>query len=281
MGEEATNLRNETGDTMTVTATTTAGTQTTQVATGNRHDPTGHRGRGKGMAGRADLEFIFDRLGQMPNLRSALLTRLDDEYRNYRQAIERTLSALADMLRYGLEPLEQRVADLESRMENLATTMAYPMRSQEPPPRLGLRRGARATTYNSYPGRKERIKWGSEPEEIRSNLLAHLRRIVGNQDSQICIEVLRNQLPSALRWIYGKNAVFKGLDDLRREYRKTKPGAASGSDTGTASALASGVAGHSPVDAGSDGSGEARVAGAAAATTAAAPTAAAQVSNGS
>ena len=277
MGEEATSFRKETRDTATVTVTTTAGTETTQVATGSRHDPTGHRGRGKGMAGRADLEFIFDRLGQMPNLRSALLTRLDDEYRNYRQAIERTLSALADMLRYGLEPLEQRVADLESRVETLSTAMTYPMRSQDPP-RLNLRRGARAAAYTAYTSRKERIKWGSEPEDIRSNLLAHLRRIVGNQDSQICIEVLRNQLPSALRWIYGKNAVFKGLDDLRREYRKTKLGAVSGSDTGTASIPASGVTGDSAADAGGAGSGETRAAGAGAATVAAGPAAAAQVS---
>lgn len=272
MDEEATNIRIETGDTATVTAT--AGTETAQVATGNRHgDPAGHRTRGKGMAGRADLEFVFDRLGQMPTLRSVLLTRMDDEYRNYRQAIERTLAAMADMLRFGLEPLEQRVAELESRLETISTAVADPVRSQESP-RMALRRGGRAATYSDYRSRKERIKWGSEPDEIRSNLLAHLRRIVGNQDSQICIEVLRNQLPSALRWIYGKNAVFKGLDDLKRQYRQSKLGTSSGGASGTASARAAGAASNS-AEACGEGCGQTRPSGAPA--TSAAPVAAGQV----
>ena len=218
MGEEATSIKSETGATETMTVTATAGTETTQVVSGHQQTTTSNRGRGRGMSGRADLEFVFDRLGQMPTLRSVLLTRLDDEYRNYRQAIERTLASMVDMLRFGVEPLEQRVAELEARVNAMASAVPAQQRAGDNMRLGGLRRPGHPG-YSDYHSRKERIRWGSEPDEIRANVLAHLHGIVGSQDAQIRIEVLRNQLPSALRWIYGKNAVFKGLDDLRRQYK--------------------------------------------------------------
>jgi hypothetical protein len=171
-----------------------------------------HRRRGRDRNGTADdLEFLFRRLGDMPSLRAVLLARMDDEYRNYRLAIERTLAAMTDVMRFSMEPLDRRLGTLEAKVA--AATGGGGATHPASRARLPAARLARSG---------ERIKWGSTADEIRANVLTHLGRVIGGQETLICIETLRTRLPSALRWIYGRSAVFDGLDDLRAHYSRSQ-----------------------------------------------------------
>jgi len=59
---------------------------------------------------------LLDKLLEAPTLKSVLLNRRDEEYQNYRRATEKTLDAVVEVVRLGLEPVYKELARLEQKV---------------------------------------------------------------------------------------------------------------------------------------------------------------------
>lgn len=158
-------------------------------------------------------DFIH-KLQEAPSLRSVLLTRMDEEYQNYRRATERTLDAVAEIVQLGLEPLCREMAAVRQRLDELAHFVndekgEDARLSPLPPGEGGL-----------ISARKKRIRWGSSPDDIRETVFGQLRELV-MAGEEISTETIKQRVPSMLRWIYGDRAVFDGIEGLRREFLRS------------------------------------------------------------
>lgn len=162
-------------------------------------------------------------LSQSPALKEALLARLDEEYRNYRLAIERTVEAVNQLVGAALQLTQRQIAQLETRVQLLEQAVqefqpAYPA----PGPAGGMVAEdgclSRAGVAQARPARK-RIRWGNTPEEIKSTTF---RVLEGLQKSgeRITVGLIRSRTPSMMRWLYGEKAVFAGLKGLLEEYQQ-------------------------------------------------------------
>ncbi len=159
---------------------------------------------------------FLHKLQEAPTLKSVLLARLDEEYRNYRLATEKTLDAVAEIMKLGIDPLyaelaelKEQVAALHARVEAIAGGSWTPGGDALPAPASLAHTPAR--------GRKRRIRWGSTPEAIRQTVFHQLRLLI-DEGEEISTETIKQRCPSMLRWIYGDKAVFEGIEGLRREF---------------------------------------------------------------
>lgn len=172
-------------------------------------------------------DFIH-KLHEAPTLKNVLLARMDEEHRTYRQATEKTLDALAEILQLGLDPLyeeiavlKQAVADLARRVENRggggqAERTDVPLTPRNDMATAAGRSGSRLPLID-----KKRIRWGSDPATIRETVFGKLL-LLEEQGEEITTETIKQRIPSMLRWIYGERAVFGGIDGLRRDYQAWK-----------------------------------------------------------
>lgn len=157
-------------------------------------------------------EFLH-KLNEAPTLKSVLLTRMDEEYQNYRRAVEKTLDAVAELIRIGIEPLYQEMNSIQRQLERLAC-LHDAVEGDDDGPTF-----TPTPTSISGPvrGKKKRIRWGSDPETIRRTVFEQLRELTSDGE-EISTETIKQRVPSMLRWIYGERAIFEGIEGLRREF---------------------------------------------------------------
>lgn len=156
---------------------------------------------------------VLHKLQETPTLKSVLLARMDEEYKNYRQATERTLDAVAEIVQLGLEPLYREMETLRQRVDDLASRFAQDAGRMSASPVASLPSDASVLARV----RKKRIRWGSSPDDVRETVFAQLRALVAAGE-EISTETIKQRVPSMLRWIYGERAVFEGIEGLRREF---------------------------------------------------------------
>lgn len=185
-------------------------------------------------------DFIH-KLHEAPTLKSVLLGRMDEEYQNYRRATEHTLDAVAEILQLALEPVYNEMTAIRQRLEELAHLQANG-HGQHPSLTLSpLHSGEDVLVAN----RKKRIRWGSNPDDIRETVFAQLRQLV-MAGEEISTETIKQRVPSMLRWIYGDRAVFDGIEGLRHEFLRSTGQQAAPADAGPAQAGDGGVNGLAP-----------------------------------
>lgn len=167
-------------------------------------------------------------LSQSPALKEALLGRLDEEYRTYRLAIERTVEAVNQLVGAALQGTHRKIEQLEERVRVLEGALAGKREAAggEAVPTVpaalkeagGAAEEASGAARSARPARK-RIRWGSTPEEIKSTTF---RVLEGLQKSgeRITVGLIRARTPSMMRWLYGEKAVFAGLRGLLEEYQQ-------------------------------------------------------------
>ncbi|MBX6378215.1 MAG: hypothetical protein IRY95_06655 [Clostridia bacterium] len=159
-------------------------------------DVTGPAYREPGSVNAFNLYDLLARLQEAPALKQVLLARMEEEYQHYRQAIEKTLDAVVDILKLALDPVYRDVENLRQEVE-------------------ALRESSRTATNTQ--GRR-RIRWGRSEEDVRRTVYAELARLE-TLGEPITTETIKAHVPSMLRWIYGDRAIFHGIEDLRRTYQ--------------------------------------------------------------
>lgn len=151
-----------------------------------------------------DPLLLVRTLQETPALRRVLLARMEEEFQNYRLAVERTLDAVADLLHATVSPLAERLAQVEQRLDALEQA------ETAPGPALRVQ------------GRR-RIRWGSTPEEIRRTVFEQIA-LLEAKGRELTTETIKAEVPSLLRWIYGERALFDGMEGLRRAYESERRG---------------------------------------------------------
>lgn len=159
---------------------------------------------------------LIHKLHETPTLKTVLLSRMEEEYQSYRQALEKNLDAVAELLKIGLEPVYEELAMLQQRLDDLSLEFRNPPAREHAPsgPRNTAMVEQRAVMNGS---RQKRIRWGSTPETIRQTVFAQLQALL-EEGEEISTETIKKRIPSMLRWIYGEKAVFDGIEGLRREF---------------------------------------------------------------
>ncbi len=174
-----------------------------------------HRAARRG--GRAAREGV----APAPTLAEGLLARMDEEYRTYRQTVRQAVEAVEELIRTDLRALRVEVAEVRARLEALEARLAG----------APLAPSVAAVPLPAGEQARRRIKWGASPEAVRETVFAQLAAMVEDPD-QVSTELIKQRIPSMLRWIYGERAVFKGIEGLRREFREhwlgQRPAAAAG-----------------------------------------------------
>ncbi|MHB9145897.1 MAG: hypothetical protein ACYC5Y_11250 [Symbiobacteriia bacterium] len=164
------------------------------------------------------VDFL-QKLAEAPGLRSVLLGKMDEEYRNYRLATEKTLDAVAELLFMALEPLRETLLTLDARLARLeGRDPSLPMAGPPANPASPAKRAgpARLADEPAQPRRasgKPRIRWGSTEEEIRQTVRARARALL-QEGQALTVSNIQKQVPSMLRYLYGEKAVFPGLKGL-------------------------------------------------------------------
>lgn len=158
---------------------------------------------------------FLHKINESPALKSVLLSRMDEEYRNYRMATEKTLDAVAEIVKMGVEPLYKEIAILR---ETISRLIDKPLDNadqtlQDMAPVITERAG----DINLLKPVRKRIKWGNTPEVIRQTVFRELHRL-RDMGLDISTETIKQHCPSMLRWIYGERAMFQGIDGLRQEF---------------------------------------------------------------
>ncbi len=170
-------------------------------------------------------DFIH-KLHEAPTLKNVLLARMEEEYRAYRQATEKALDAMAEVVQLGVDPLYKEVARLQQSVEELAGRVEALQRLSRQDAVImsdlladGGGDPAAFGPAGHPPGLagKKRIRWGSNPESIRQTVFNQLR-LLEEQGEEITTETIKQRIPSMLRWIYGERAVFNGIEGLRRDF---------------------------------------------------------------
>lgn len=159
---------------------------------------------------------IVQKLQEAPALKSVLLSKMDEEYRTYRNAIEKTIEAVGEIVRFSIEALIVEINHLSARVAELESQDPSGLPSA---PRNGPGVQPPATPSKMGPlGGSRRIRWGSTPPEIKATAF----RIVSDwvtQGEDLNIHTIKTRCPSMLRWLYGKKAVFDGLKGLVEEFQ--------------------------------------------------------------
>lgn len=149
-------------------------------------------------------------LSQSPSLKEALLARLDEEYRNYRLAIERTVEAVSQLVGAALRDLTGEVSVLRNRVQDLEEAVRK-FNGQEQAGNGPERREPRMA--------RRRIRWGTTPDEIKATSFQVLEDLEKTGE-RITVGLIRSRAPSLMRWLYGEKAVFTGLKGLLEEYER-------------------------------------------------------------
>jgi len=209
-----------------------------------------------------NITDLITKLSQAPTLKEVLLSKMDEEYKNYRLATEKTIDAVAEVVRMGFEPLARELGAALDRLDELEAVVAAAGLTEADLPAAGLpaadlpasglpgtstpasagpvararrtpngspRAASAAGAGNPVAAPSARIRWGSTPAEIRSIVARQLQRL-NAEGKNIDTKTIRAEVPSMLKWLYGKRAVFDGLEDAKR---------AAGIGLATASAQAS------------------------------------------
>lgn len=164
---------------------------------------------------------IVQKLQEAPALKSVLLSKMDEEYRTYRNAIEKTLEAVGEVVRLSIEALAEEVKILSGRVAELEAMIATGI-PHEPKNGFGVQ-AAPAPKKMSALGTPRRIRWGSTPAEIKATAFRIISDWVAKGED-INVHTIKTRCPSMLRWLYGKKAVFDGLKGLVEEFRGQEGG---------------------------------------------------------
>lgn len=160
---------------------------------------------------------LIHKLHETPTLKSVVLSRMEEEYQNYRQALEKNLDAVAELLKIGLEPVYEELIVLQQRLDDLSLAIRnLPAGENSPDAYRNAVMNVEGEPATSG-GRRKRIRWGSNPEGIRETVFAQLQALL-EEGEEISTETIKKRIPSMLRWIYGEKAVFNGIEGLRQEF---------------------------------------------------------------
>ncbi|MHB0886546.1 MAG: hypothetical protein ACYC41_11780 [Bacillota bacterium] len=171
-------------------------------------------------------DFIT-KLSQAPTLKEVLLARMDEEHKNYRQATERTIDAVAELVKVIVEPIAHALWETIDRVEVVETALASTGLAEVKERRArggaGRRAGGESGSAGAGAGSaggptvvaSSRIRWGATPGQIRPVVAQQLQRLCA-EGKNIDTKTIRAEVPSLLKWLYGKKAVFSGLEDAKR-----------------------------------------------------------------
>lgn len=172
-------------------------------------DLAGEEYRSAGNIEEFHLDDLIARIESSPTLKDLITHRMDDQYRQYRQATEDTLNLVTSIVSEALHRFESETLHLKQRLQFLEGRLA------DLPPAVD----GNPFTYPLNWSPSKRIRWGSSQEEIKATIFQHLQRLQAS-GKPICVETIKLEVPGMLRWLYGEKAVFKGLKGLHQEYRK-------------------------------------------------------------
>ena len=148
---------------------------------------------------------------------SVLLERLDREYAQCRAALLQTFEMIQEIPALSNDDARQLYRQLDVRLAQLESAFAN---------RLGAHPGAsprsgdpRESARRMFSNR--RIRWGESVEEIRRNIFAQLDRLQ-ELDQPLTTESIKRYVPGMLRWLYGQQKLFNGIESLREAYEAWK-----------------------------------------------------------
>ncbi len=164
---------------------------------------------------------FLHKLHESPALKSVLLSRMDEEYRNYRLATEKTLDAVAEIIKISIDPLYQEINELRSIVEEYLQN-ATSVTNDDFNPRMEAPENVIVKDRSGRVARgKRRIKWGNSPEIIRQTVYQELLKLE-EAGYDVSTETIKQHCPSMLRWIYGEKALFDGIEGLRNDFGSFK-----------------------------------------------------------
>ncbi|KAB2952399.1 hypothetical protein F9B85_09600 [Heliorestis acidaminivorans] len=190
------------------------------------------------------------------------LQELDAEYLRYRKALETAFSTAETMVEKALQPLIEEIVTLRLTVEkNLPSTskteqeaqaegmakektlfeigikeITFPdvikpviaLSKEEKQALLGQKskRGRKkkvidATAIEAKKEKSSRIRWGSTEEEIKKTVFEKLSNLE-SQGLEINVNNIKSQYASMMRYLYGNDAIFKGIPALMEEYEALK-----------------------------------------------------------
>ncbi|QGG47556.1 hypothetical protein [Heliorestis convoluta] len=121
-----------------------------------------------------------------------------------------------------ITPLEVVSKDVEAPLE---TTPPAEKKSTR-----GRKKKVQTAEVAELEMKSPRIRWGSTEEEVKKTVFEKLNDLE-NQGLEISVNNIKSHYASMMRYIYGKEAIFKGIGALLDEYEDYKQPLASSNDT--------------------------------------------------
>ncbi|MBM7868172.1 hypothetical protein GTO89_09990 [Heliobacterium gestii] len=166
------------------------------------------------------------------------LLQLDADYQRYRQSVEFAFQLAQDLVNRAIEPVMNELNAVHQSLEELKTTIKEESERQalaaeaaaesaeaaeatielvDEAPRRGRRRKAAEPVAVKPP----RIRWGSSEDEIKATIFEQLR-LLEERGKEITVTNIKEEVPSMMRFLYGKDAMFQGINALIEEYHRRK-----------------------------------------------------------
>ncbi|ABZ82806.1 hypothetical protein HM1_0187 [Heliomicrobium modesticaldum Ice1] len=167
------------------------------------------------------------------------LLQLDADYQRYRQSVEFAFQLAQDLVNRALEPVMNELTALRQALEELKATVkeeserqasaasATPEAATEAVETIsGLvgetpRRGRRRRAAGPVAVKPPRIRWGNSEDEIKATIFEQLR-LLEERGKEITVTNIKEEVPSMMRFLYGKDAMFQGISALFEEYQRRK-----------------------------------------------------------
>ncbi|MBC9783585.1 hypothetical protein H1S01_03535 [Heliobacterium chlorum] len=173
------------------------------------------------------------------------LQQLDADYQRYRQSVEFAFKMAQELVNRALDPVVSELASVRNVLQDLQTTIQVEKQEQsnlvdtlgETTTSLAAeedsetaetmeapRRGRRKKVVEPVKVKPNRIRWGSTEEEIKNTIFEQLR-LLEEHGKEITVTNIKEDVPSMMRFLYGKDALFQGINALIEEYEQIKKGA--------------------------------------------------------
>ncbi|MTV48870.1 hypothetical protein GJ688_07730 [Heliobacillus mobilis] len=173
------------------------------------------------------------------------LQQLDADYQRYRQSVEFAFKMAQELVNRALDPVVSELASVRNVLQDLQTTIQVEKQEQsnlaetlgEAATSLTAeetdseatetmeapRRGRRKKVVEPIKVKPNRIRWGSTEEEIKNTIFEQLR-LLEEHGKEITVTNIKEDVPSMMRFLYGKDALFQGINALIEEYEQIKKG---------------------------------------------------------
>ncbi|MZP30373.1 hypothetical protein GTO91_11685 [Heliobacterium undosum] len=167
------------------------------------------------------------------------LLQLDADYQRYRQSVEFAFQLAQDLVNRALEPVMNELTSVRQALEELKATVKEESERQASAAEAAAeaaseavettielvdeapRRGRRRKVAEPVAVKPARIRWGSSEDEIKATIFEQLR-LLEERGKEITVTNIKEEVPSMMRFLYGKDAMFQGINALIEEYQRRK-----------------------------------------------------------